>query len=148
MTSTSAIRPATVGELCEAITAAAGSGEKLAIRSGGSKEAVGAATPTARPLDMSGFAGVIDYDPAELVLTVGVATPLIDILEIVAEKEQKLAFDPFDHGPIFGRPSGKATIGGVVAAGVAGPLRLTKGGARARGSLRRRWQGRQECHGL
>ncbi len=111
MTSTSAIRRATIGELCEAITAAAGSGEELAIRSGGSKEAVGAATPTARLLDMSGFAGVIDYDPAELVLTVGVATPLIDILEIVAEKEQMLAFDPFDHGPIFGGHQARRRLG-------------------------------------
>ena len=41
-----------------------------------------------------------------------------------------LAFEPFDHGPIFGRATGAATIGGVVAAGVAGSQRLTQGGAR------------------
>src|SRR3546814_15128219 len=41
-----------------------------------------------------------------------------------------LAFDPFDHGPILGGTAGAATIGGVVAAGVSGSLRLSGGGAR------------------
>src|SRR3546814_8574081 len=41
-----------------------------------------------------------------------------------------LAFDPFEHGPIFGRPEGHATIGGIVAAGVAGSQRLSCGSAR------------------
>src|SRR3546814_6036363 len=41
-----------------------------------------------------------------------------------------LAFDPLDHGPIFGRPEGHATIGGIVAAGVAGSQRLSCGSAR------------------
>jgi glycolate oxidase FAD binding subunit len=36
-----------------------------------------------------------------------------------------LGFDPFDHGPIFGGQVGKATIGGIVAAGVAGSQRLS-----------------------
>src|SRR3546814_9353765 len=79
---------------------------------------------------MTGFAGVIDYDPAELVLTVGTGTPLAEIDALVAAERQMLALDPFDPGPIFGRPEGHATIGGIVAAGVAGSQRLSCGSAR------------------
>jgi glycolate oxidase FAD binding subunit len=49
---------------------------------------------------------------------------------LVAAQGQMLAFEPFDHGPVFGRPPGAATIGGVVAAGVSGSQRLALGGAR------------------
>jgi glycolate oxidase FAD binding subunit len=41
-----------------------------------------------------------------------------------------LAFEPFDHGPIFGRAVGAATIGGVIAAGVSGSRRLSAGAVR------------------
>jgi len=41
-----------------------------------------------------------------------------------------LAFEPFDHGLFYGAKPGHATIGGVVAAAVCGPRRLTMGGAR------------------
>jgi glycolate oxidase FAD binding subunit len=41
-----------------------------------------------------------------------------------------LAFEPFDHAPLFGRTEGSATLGGVVAAGVCGSRRLSRGGTR------------------
>jgi glycolate oxidase FAD binding subunit len=41
-----------------------------------------------------------------------------------------LAFDPFDHAAMLGGPAGQATSGGVIDAGVAGPLRLSRGAAR------------------
>jgi glycolate oxidase FAD binding subunit len=64
------------------------------------------------------------------VLTVGAATPLTEVLALVAERNQMLAFDPFDHAAMLGGPAGQTTIGGVIAAGVAGPLRLSRGAAR------------------
>ena len=79
---------------------------------------------------MRGFSGVIDYDWAELVLTAGAGTPLAEIEVLLAQRNQMLAFEPFDHGPIFGATAGMATIGGVIAAGVAGSQRVTQGGAR------------------
>src|SRR3546814_8003935 len=83
----------------------------LAPAWGRSKAYIGAHLEDAVPIDMTGFAGVIDYDPAELVLTVGTGTPLAEIDTLVAAERQMLAFDPLDHGPIFGRPEGHATIG-------------------------------------
>lgn len=118
------IRPASIGELCEVIS----SGTKLRLRGGGTKDAIGAPCD-AQIVDMRGFAGVVDYDPPELVLTVGAGTPLAEIEALVASEGQMLAFDPFDHGAMLGNGGG-ATIGGVIAAGVAGPARLSRGGAR------------------
>jgi glycolate oxidase FAD binding subunit len=79
---------------------------------------------------MTGLGGVVDYDPAELVLTARAGAPLAELEALIAAEGQMLAFEPFDHGPIFGRPAGAATIGGVVASGVAGSRRLSRGGAR------------------
>jgi len=129
MSRLAALRPTTIDELCEAIADAAGRGAKLAITGGGSKSAIGSPSGATR-LDMSGFAGVIDYDPAELVLTAAAGTPLATVQALVAGEGQMLAFDPFDHGVVFGGAEGRATIGGVVAAGVAGPLRVSQGGVR------------------
>lgn len=130
MTSHSPLRPASVEELIDAVATAQRGGRTLAIGGGLSKAGIGSPVTDAVPLDMTGFAGVVDYDPAELVLTVGAGTPLAEIDALVRAEGQMLAFDPFDHGPIFGQPAGQATIGGVVAAGVAGSRRLSAGAPR------------------
>jgi glycolate oxidase FAD binding subunit len=119
--------PTREDELADAIADAVRTGERIELRGGGSKAAVGAPRD-ARVLGMAGFTGVVDYDPAELVLTVRPGTPLAEVQALVAERGQMLAFDPFDHAALLSGDS--ATIGGVVAAGVAGSLRLSQGGAR------------------
>jgi glycolate oxidase FAD binding subunit len=124
-----ALRPTTVDELQDAIADAARTGAKLEIRGGGSKADIGAPREVT-VLDMTGFCGIIDYDPAELVLTVGAGTPLAQIEALVAGSDQMMAFEPFDHGPLFGRSAGVATIGGIVAAGVSGSRRVARGAAR------------------
>jgi glycolate oxidase FAD binding subunit len=125
-----AVRPTQAEELAAIIGDAASRGARLELRGGGSKADVGAPVRDAAVIDMTGFAGVIDYDPPELVLTVGAGTPLAEIAALVASEQQMLAFDPFDHGPVFGRPPGAATIGGVIAAGVSGSRRLSAGAVR------------------
>jgi len=55
---------------------------------------------------------------------------LSDLVDLLADHGQFFAFDPFDHGPMFGCPSGRATIGGVAAAGVSGSGRLSAGALR------------------
>jgi len=124
-----ALRPTHEDELADIITDAARDGTPLMLAAGGTKSAIGAET-AARAIDLTGFSGVVDYDPAELVLTVRAGTRLTDVEALVCEQGQMLAFEPFDHGPIFGIPVGLATIGGVIAAGVAGSQRLSSGGAR------------------
>lgn len=119
------LRPTSIDELCEVVAG----GGKLRLRGGGSKDAVGAPCE-AQLVDMRGFAGVVDYDPPELVLTARAGTPLAEVEALLAGEGQMLAFDPFDHGAMLGGSRGSATIGGVIAAGVAGPARLSRGGAR------------------
>src|SRR3546814_4805347 len=76
-------------------------GTRLEIRGGGSKAAIGAPRD-ATILSTTGLVGVIDYDPAELVLTVRAGTPLAEVEALVASERQMLAFEPWDHGPLFG----------------------------------------------
>lgn len=116
--------PSSESDVADAVADALRDGVKLAIVGGASKAGIGAPT-AARPLPMAGLCGVVDYDPAELVLTVLPGTPLSEVQQLVASAGQMLAFEPFDHGPIFGMPAGNATIGGVVAAGVSGSQRIT-----------------------
>lgn len=130
MTCGAAIRPMNVKDLQDAITEAARVGEQLEIRGGASKAGVGAPRSAARVLDMSGFSDAVDYDPAELVLTVGAGAPLQAVRAMVEAEGQVLPFDPVDPGPIYGQAAGAATLGGVLAAGLGGSLRLTQGAPR------------------
>ena len=115
------MRPESVEELAGIIADAAASGRKLEITGGGTKADMGALREAER-LAMTGFNAVIDYDPAELVLTCGAGTPLAQIEALVASEGQMLAFEP--HG------SEGSTIGGIVAAGVSGSRRVSRGAVR------------------
>lgn len=123
------LHPQSAEDVRDAVAEAIGDDRRIEVRGGGSKAAIGAPRDAA-VLHTGAIAGVVDYDPAELVLTVRPGTPLAEIEALVAGEGQMLAFEPFDHGPILGSATGRATIGGVVAAGVAGSRRVTAGGAR------------------
>ena len=94
----------------------------LAIRGGGTKDFLGEDLIGER-LELGGHTGVIDYDPSELVVTVRAGTPLAELETLLAAAGQMLPFEP----PHF---AGPATIGGAVAAGLAGPRRASVGGVR------------------
>lgn len=121
--------PQSAEELAAVIAAAGGEGRKLELRGGGSRAQFGAPRD-ADVIDLRGLAGIVDYDPPELVLTVKVGTPLAEIRALVAEKNQMLAFDPWDDAALYGSRPGNSTIGGIIAAGVGGPLRIGGGAAR------------------
>lgn len=115
------LTPRDAQDLRQIVCDAASRGERLELQGGGTRAGFGAPRD-ARCVAMAGFAGVLDYDPAELVLTVRPATPLAEVQALVAAEGQMLAFEPFgDAG---------ATVGGTVAAGVAGSRRVTAGSAR------------------
>jgi glycolate oxidase FAD binding subunit len=106
----------------ETVRAAAASGRPLEIVGGGTKRFYGR-TPAGEPLHVGDHAGVIDYEPSELVLTARSGTPLSEIEARLAQHRQMLAFEP----PVFGPAS---TLGGVVAAGLSGPRRPFVGAVR------------------
>jgi glycolate oxidase FAD binding subunit len=105
--------------LREAVCEAEAKRVPLRIRAGGTKDFYGNAT-TGSVLDPRGHSGVIAYEPSELVITARAGTPLTELESMLAEHGQMLAFEP----PHFGST---ATLGGCIAAGLAGPRRTAYG---------------------
>ncbi len=106
----------------DTIASASASKGPLRIRGGGSKDWYGQSLQ-GEILDTRGYAGVVAYDPTELVITARCGTPLAEIEAALAEHNQMLAFEPPHFGP-------HSTIGGVVAAGLSGPRRQAVGAVR------------------
>ena len=124
------LQPATEPELVELVRWAAAEALPLELVAGGSKPGFGRPVQSAHRLDLSALAGIRDYQPAELVLTAGAATPMAEIEAALAERHQMLAFEPGDWAPLYGRPAGSGTLGGALACNLAGPRRLKAGAAR------------------
>jgi glycolate oxidase FAD binding subunit len=121
--------PADAGEAQQIIASAAGERRALDIVAGGSKKNLGRPSTAEHTLDISALAGIIDYDPAELVLTAHAATPLAHIEALLESNRQMLAFEPPDWRAMLGA-SGVPTLGGVIACNCAGPRRVRAGAAR------------------
>jgi glycolate oxidase FAD binding subunit len=80
-------------------------------------------------LDVSGLSGIIKYEPAELIVTAQPATPLTEIKAVLAEKNQRLGFDPADWSRLLGS-NGVATLAGAASCDASGSGKLRHGGAR------------------
>jgi len=111
-----------IPELCERVREAAARKSPLCVRGGGTKDFYGGA-PAGEPLEILRYAGVVAYEPKELVLTVRAGTPLEEVERVLDAERQMLPFEP----PHFGAG---ATIGGAVAAGLSGPRRPYTGAVR------------------
>lgn len=81
-------------------------------------------------VSLAAFSGIRAYEPAELVMTLGAATPLREVKAALAQAGQHLAFEIPDWGPLWGGPAGQGTIGGLILTGMAGSRRISAGGAR------------------
>ena len=111
--------------LCERVASAAAAKSPLRIRGGGTKDFYGGPSE-GEPLEMSGCAGIVAYEPRELVLTVRAGTPLVEVENALAAERQMLPFEP----PHFAAEGRSATIGGTVACGFSGPRRPYTGSVR------------------
>jgi glycolate oxidase FAD binding subunit len=67
--------------------------------------------------------GIVEYDPAELTVTVGAGTTVRELDAVLAAAGQQCPLDPRDPA---------ATVGGVLAVGLSGPRRLRYGPLRNR----------------
>jgi glycolate oxidase FAD binding subunit len=120
------LRDPALERLIDQVRAAKARGRTLDIQGGGSKAFYGEAARGKEALPVRDLAGISSYEPSELVVTVRAGTPLAELEAALAERQQCLAFEP----PRFGADSGAATVGGMVAAGLAGPARAAMGGVR------------------
>jgi glycolate oxidase FAD binding subunit len=109
-------------ELAQRIREAAQNKAPLRIRGAGSKDFY-AQSLSGDLFDVSGYRGIIDYEPSELVISARAGTPIAEIEKTLAEHNQFLCFEP----PRFG---GSGTIGGAIAVGLSGPRRPYAGAAR------------------
>lgn len=111
-----------IQELAQRVQDHAARKAPLRIRGGGSKDFYGARLE-GEPLELSAYAGIVAYEPRELVLTVKAGTRLAEVESALAAEGQMLPFEP----PGFGA---SATIGGTVACNLSGPRRPYAGAAR------------------
>lgn len=114
--------PDTPSDLIDQIKTATAARQALRIVGGDTKAFYGNST-SGELLSTANWRGISSHEPTELVVTVRAGTPLAELEAALAENGQCLPFEP----PRFGAAS---TIGGVVAAGLAGPARAASGGVR------------------
>jgi glycolate oxidase FAD binding subunit len=124
------IRPRDAGELRQAVEWALNEGKTLDVRGSGSKTDLGKPMNCDQILDLSGLSGIVDYAPEELVVTLRAGTPMREVEALLAQRNQMLAFEPPDLGPLLGRSAGEGTLVGSVMGNFAGPRRLSAGAAR------------------
>ena len=94
----------------------------MRLRGGGSKDFYGE-VPQGELLDTRDYAGIVAYEPTELVITARCGTPLAELEAALRARGQFLAFEPPHFAP-------GATVGGMVAAGLSGPRRQAVGAVR------------------
>ena len=127
---TGTLAPREAKELQQAVEWALNEGVTLDVRGRGSKLPLGQAMACDQVLDLSGLSGVVDYAPEELVVTLRAGTAMREVEALLAQRNQMLAFEPPDLGPLIGRAPGEGTLVGAVMGNLAGPRRLSAGAAR------------------
>jgi len=110
---------AALARYADTVRAAASAGGGLCLRGGGTKDFYGG-TPQGEPFDLREYSGITSYESSELVVTARCGTPLVELEAELASRNQMIPFEP----PRFGIGG---TLGGCVAAGLAGPRRAANG---------------------
>jgi glycolate oxidase FAD binding subunit len=111
-----------IERFADRIRSAAAEKRPLRLRGGGTKDFYGQALD-GEALDTRAYAGIVAYEPTELVITARCGTPLAELEAVLRVEGQHLAFEPPHFGP-------GATVGGMVAAGLSGPRRQCAGAVR------------------
>jgi glycolate dehydrogenase FAD-binding subunit len=124
------IKPRDAKELRQVVEWALNDGVTLDVRGQGSKLALGKPMACDQVLDLSGLSGIVDYAPEELVVTVRAGTSMREVEALLAQRNQMLAFEPPDLGPLLGHEAGRGTLVGAMMGNLAGPRRISAGAAR------------------
>ena len=117
------ISPGSVEEACDVVRRARGNG--TALLPVGNATRIDYGNYSDRPttlLESAGLSSVVDYDPANQVVTVGAGMSLNALQELLAKNGQWLPLRPPQHR--------KHTLGGLAALGICGPERLRYGAPR------------------
>lgn len=123
-------KPADGRQVEETIAWAVSNEAPVEIVGRGSKRDLGRPLQTEALLDLSALTGVIDYEPAELVLTAYPSTPMAEIEALLAENNQQLAFEPMDVSALLGTTGSDGSLAGALMINSGGPRRIKAGAAR------------------
>ncbi|MBV8850333.1 MAG: glycolate oxidase subunit GlcE [Methylobacteriaceae bacterium] len=121
--------PSSEAEACATIKDACALRRPLAIEGGGTRAGLGRAAQVEATLSTKALSGITLYEPAELVIAATAGTPLAEIEQTLAARNQCLPFEPMDHRALLGT-HGEPTIGGVTACNISGPRRIQAGACR------------------
>lgn len=124
------LKPRDVKDVHDAVSWALANEKTLDVIGHGSKRDIGRPSQSDFTLDLSSLSGVTLYEPDELVLSAKAGTPIAEIEALVASRNQELAFEPMDYGPLLLGSPGRGTLGGVLAMNLSGPRRIKSGAAR------------------
>jgi glycolate oxidase FAD binding subunit len=113
------LEPESVDQVAAVLVAASGNAVAVVPRGSGSELEWGDPPPREfAVLSTRRLTGVLDHAAADMVVVARAGTTLDELQRAVGATRQRLALDPPDPG---------ATLGGIVAANAAGPLRLRYG---------------------
>ena len=121
--------PTSAAEVLDTVKWAVSEETTLELLGSGTKRGIGRPVEAEHVLDLTGLTGVTLYEPEELVLSARAGTPLAEIEALLEKHGQQLAFEPMDCSALLGT-GGSGTLGGTLAANLAGPRRLKAGSAR------------------
>lgn len=118
-------------DVLEAVRGARSARTRLEVVAGGSKRSFGRPIKAADAvLNVAPLRGIVAYEPDELIISVLPGTRISEIEAALAERKQRLGFDPPDWGPLFNCAANIGTIGGAISADVSGPGRVRYGAVR------------------
>lgn len=115
--------PTTEAELAQMI---AGANGPLRIKGGGTRS-IGHVEGD--EVCTAALSGISLYEPGALTIVAGAGTPIAEIEKVLSAENQRLAFEPMDHRFLLGT-TGDPTLGGMAAANVSGPRRISVGACR------------------
>jgi glycolate oxidase FAD binding subunit len=113
--------PQSVDELCDSLSDASARAHSVQIRGGGTRSRRGRPLEPDRVLSTDGLSGLIDYEPADMTVTVQAGTT-VELLQHELESRRQ-AWPHADARP-------GSTVGGVLASGASGLARLRYGPVR------------------
>lgn len=122
-------RPQGEDEVQAAVVSALETDTPLEVLGHGSKRGLGRIVEAGRQVDTSGLSRVTLYEPTELVLSALPGTPIADIVKLLDENDQELAFEPMNPAKLW-RGNSSGTLGGTIAVNAGGPRRIKAGAAR------------------
>ncbi len=123
------LEPATDSEAAALILDARAKGQTLDIVGGGTRLGLGRPPSAPTRLSTRKLSGIVFHEPSEMILRARAGAPLKDIEAALAAHGQMLPFEPMDPRPLYGS-EGEPTVGGLVAANVSGPRRVSAGAGR------------------